>query len=386
METFTIIHKDKKTNARIGILNTKKHPIETPFFMPVATKASVKFLNSKKLGELETKAIISNALILSLRPGDKIIKKLGGIGKFMNFSGINVTDSGGFQMYSDSIYLKSNEKGVFFRNPFSGERILMTPEKNMEIQLNIGSEIAMCLDSMPLYDKSKEEIEKAVGLTINWAKRCKQTHDKLQKNIPKEKRQLLFGISQGGIYEDLRKICATELLKEDFDGYAIGGIALPEFAYKGEMEKAKKLEHKAIMIHKKVIPEDKPVYVMGEGDPVWLLEAISLGVDMFDSRMPTQSARRGTLFTSQGKVKILNKKYEKDKKPIDKECNCFVCKNYSRAYIKFLLSQEEPVGKELTSYHNLYYINGLIDRAKKHIKQGTFEDFKNKIKKAYEKV
>ncbi|OGJ15452.1 hypothetical protein A3K73_04255 [Candidatus Pacearchaeota archaeon RBG_13_36_9] len=375
MEAFTIIHKDK-TNARIGVFKTKKHSIETPFFMPVATKAAAKHLDSRQLEELGAKAVISNSMILHFRPGDKIIKKLGGIGKFMNFSGINVTDSGGFQMYSDSIYIKSSEKGVFFRNPFSGEKILMTPEKNMEIQLNIGSEVAMCLDSMPLYSHSKEEIKTAVEKTTMWARRCKQEHDKLQKNTEKEKRQLLFGITQGGIYEDLRKESISELKELNFDGYSIGGLGLGE-TFEEEM--------KIVKLQKSVLPENKPVYLMGIGNPAEILEAISLGVDMFDSRMPTQSARRGTLFTSKGKLKILNKKYESDKKPIDKECNCFVCKNYSRAYIKFLLSQEEPVGKELASYHNLYYLNSLIEQAKKHIKKRSFKDFKEKIKKAYEK-
>jgi queuine tRNA-ribosyltransferase len=376
MEAFTIIHKDKKTNARIGIIHTKKGKIETPFFMPVATKAAAKHLNSKQLEELGAKAVISNAMILHFRPGDKIIKKLGGIGKFMNFSGINVTDSGGFQMYSDSIYISSNEKGVFFRNPFSGEKILMTPEKDMEIQLNIGSEIAMCLDSMPLYSHSKEKIKESVEKTIMWAKKCKKEHDKLQKNIQKEKKQLLFGITQGGIYQDLRKKSINELKELNFEGYSIGGLGLGE-TFEEEM--------KIVKLQKSMLPENKPIYLMGIGNPSEILEAISLGVDMFDSRMPTQSARRGTLFSSSGRVKILNKKYESDKKPIDENCNCFVCKNYSRAYIKFLLSQEEPVGKELASYHNLYYINNLIEQAKKQIKQGTFKDFKEKVKKVYEK-
>ncbi len=376
MKIFETTHKDKETNARIGIINTKKHPIETPFFMPVATKAAAKHLDSKQLEELRARAVISNSMILHFRPGDKTIKKLGGIGKFMNFSGINVTDSGGFQMYSDSIYLSSNETGVLFRNPFSGEKILMTPEKNMEIQLNIGSEIAMCLDSMPLYSHSKEEIKIAVEKTSLWAKRCKQEHDRLQKKLAKEKRQLLFGITQGGIYEDLRKQSISELKELDFDGYSIGGFGLGE-TFEEEM--------KIVRLQKSILPEDKPIYLMGIGNPPEILEAISLGVDMFDSRMPTQSARRGTLFTSKGKLKILNKKYESDKKPIDQECSCFVCKNYSRAYIKFLLSQEEPVGKELASYHNLYYINSLIEQAKKHIKEGTFKDFKEKIKREYQK-
>jgi queuine tRNA-ribosyltransferase len=376
METFTIISKDKKTNARIGIIHTKKQDIETPFFMPVATKAAAKHINSKQLEELGAKAIISNSLILSLRPGTEIIKKLGGIGKFMNFSGINVTDSGGFQMYSKSIYLKSTDEGVYFKNPFSGEKLLFTPKKSMQVQLDIDSEIAMCIDSMPLYEHSYDSIKEAVRKTTLWAKECKTSHDSLQKNLPKEKRQLLFGITQGGIHEDLRKQSIEDLKTLDFDGYSIGGLGLGE---------TREEENKIIQLQKSLLPENKPIYLMGIGDPVEILEAIAKGVDMFDSRMPTQNARRGTIFTSKGKLKILNKKYESDKSPIDKSCGCFVCKNYSRAYMKFLLSQDEPVGKELASYHNLHYLQQLIRQAKEHIKKGTFDNFRKKVRKVYEK-
>ncbi len=384
-KTFTITHKDKKTKARIGILKTKKGNIETPFFMPVATKATAKYVNSKALEELGAKAVISNALILSIKPGIKIIKKSGGLGKFMNFSGVNFTDSGGFQMYSPSIYIKSNKEGVHFKNPSNGEKIFMTPEKNIEIQISLGGDIAMCLDRMPLYKDSKKEIENAVKLTTLWAKRCKVHHDKMQKKIPKNKRQLLFGIVQGGIYPDLREKSAKELLKLDFDGYSIGGLALPDNCYGGNKEKAKKYEYKAIEIYKKIIPINKITYLMGEGDPVEVLEAISRGIDIFDSKYPAETARRGTLFTSKGKIKILNKKYESDLSSIDNNCGCFACKNYSKAYIRFLLKENEPVGKELTSCHNIHYIQNLIKQAKCEIKKGNFYSFKNRIKKIYNK-
>ncbi|MFA5259564.1 MAG: tRNA guanosine(34) transglycosylase Tgt [Candidatus Pacearchaeota archaeon] len=373
---FTITHKDKKTNARIGILKTKKGQLETPFFMPVSTKGAAKFINSKKVEEMGARVTISNGFILSLRPGTKIIKKLGGLGKFMNFSGANFTDSGGFQMYSKSIYLSSDEKGVLFRNPISGEKIFMTPEKDMEIQLDLGSDVAMCLDRMPLYEDSKKEIQNSVDLTTMWAKRCKEHHDKLQKQIPKVKRQLLFGITQGGIYPDLRKQSTEELLELNFDGYSIGGFGMGE-TFDEEM--------KIVKQQKSIFPENKPIYLMGIGSPPEILEGISYGVDIFDSRMPTQNARRGTLFTSSGKLKILNKKYKLDKSPIDKSCNCFVCKNYTKAYIRHLLKEEEPVGKELASYHNLYYLQDLIKQAKGQIKKGKFKEFKDKIKKIYKK-
>ena len=373
---FSIKHKDKKTKARIGVLKTKKGEIETPFFMPVATKASVKHLSSLDLKEIGVPCVISNTFILSLKPGADRIKKLGGIGKFMNFKGINVTDSGGFQMYSESFLLKTDENGIHFRNPFSNEKMYITPSLDMQLQLKIGAEIAMCLDNMPLIENSKKEIKDAVEKTTQWAVKCKAEHEKLQKKIPKEKRQLLFGISQGGIHKDLRRRSVKEILEVGFEGYALGGLALGE---------ERKDEYKMIEIAKKIIPESKPIYLMGVGEPIEVLEAISRGVDMFDSRFPTQNARRGTLFTSKGKIKLFNKKYENDKSPLDKECDCMVCRNYTKAYIRYQLKQEEGVGLRLASYHNIYFITKLIERAKEEIKKGKFKEFLNNVKKSYEK-
>ncbi len=366
--SFKIIKKDKKTKARIGLLETKKGNVETPFFMPVSTKATPKYINSQILSDLSV-ATISNAFLLSINPGINLVKKFGGIGRFMNYKGINVTDSGGFQMYSESIYIKSTEEGVHFKNPQTGEKIFMTPERNMEIQSAINAEIAMCLDHMPLYSNSKKEIELAVNLTTIWAKRCKIHHKKINKN-----NQLLFGITQGGIYQDLRKKSIKDLLKIGFDGYSIGGLGLGE---------TKKEQDKIVELQRKMIPENKPIYLMGIGDPVEIVNAIAKGIDMFDSRLPTQNARRDTLFTSKGKIRIMNKQYELDKTPIDKNCNCFVCKSYTKAYIRFLLRQEEPVGKELASYHNLFYLKNLIDESKIAIKEGKFLEYKKKIERAY---
>lgn len=384
---FKIKHKDKKTFARVGVLKTRSGSVETPFFMPVATKGAVKFIDSGRLDELGAKVIISNAFILSLRPGVDVVCKMGGLGKFMNFNGINFTDSGGFQMYSDSLYLRSGSRGVWFRNPLNGEKIFMTPEENMCVQFGIGSDVAMCFDRMPLYEDSRDEIERAVELTSKWAWRCKEEHDRLQKGLmkisptrptlgksDKEGRQLLFGITQGGIYKDLREKSIKDLLELDFDGYAIGGFGMGE-TFKEERDIVKE--------QKKFIPFNKPVYLMGIGNPVEILEAISLGCDIFDSRMPTQNARRGTLFTSEGKLRILRKEFEKDSRPIDSKCSCFVCKNYSRAYVRFLLREEEPVGKELASYHNLYYLMDLMRQSKEAISNGKFESFKNSVLKKY---
>jgi queuine tRNA-ribosyltransferase len=373
---FKILAKDKKTKARTGIITTKKGKIETPFFMPVATKTSVKHICTHDLYEMGCNAIISNTFILHLRPGEKLIKKLGGIGKFMNFSGINVTDSGGFQMYSPSLYISSNEKGVFFRDPFNKQKIFITPEKDMEIQLDLNSDIAMCLDTMPLMEHSKKEVELAVERTTAWAKRCRQHHSELQKKVPLNKRQLLWGITQGGIHADLRKKSCEELKEINFDGYSIGGLALGESLQD---------ELKMVEISTAILPENKPRYLMGAGNPVELLEAISRGVDMFDSRFPTQNARRGTIFTSKGKLRIFRKQYELDTKPLDEKCNCWVCKHYSRAYIRYQLYQEEAVGFRLATFHNLHYLTNLMRQSRAAIKAGKFKEFMNKIKKVYEK-
>ena len=374
-KTFIIKHKDKKTKARAGILHTKSGAIETPFFMPVATKTAVKHISSHDLEEMNCKTVISNTFILHLRPGEKIIKKLGGIGRFMDFQGINVTDSGGFQMYSPSLYLKSDDKGVHFRDPFEKKTIFITPEKDMEIQINLDSDIAMCLDTMPLLHHSKNDVEKAVIQTTSWAKRCKLHHDALQKN--KKQKQLLFGITQGGIYGELRKKSCEEMKKMNFDGFSIGGLALGETLQE---------EMKMVEISNKILPENKPRYLMGAGNPAELLEAISRGCDMFDSRFPTQNARHGTLLTSKGKLRISKAKYKLDRKPIDENCGCFVCKDYSRAYIRYLLSQEEPLGMRLATFHNLHYLTNLMKESREAIKRGKFLEFKKKVKKEYEKA
>jgi len=369
---FTILSKDTITKARTGILKTRFGDVETPFFMPVATKASVKYISSDDLEKIGIKAIISNSYILSLKPGEKIIQNLGGIGKFMSFKGAIFTDSGGFQMYSPKLYIKSNYEGVFFRNPFSGEKVFMTPEKSMEIQQAIGSDVAMCLDSMPLYENSKEEIEEAVKKTTLWAKRCKKHHDKLQKN--KKKKQLLFGITQGGVYKELRKKSTEEISKINFDGYAIGGLALGE---------PKEEEYEMIKIVKSLIPENKPIYLMGAGDPTELMEAIALGCDIFDSRFPTKNARHGTLFTWQGKLSLTNSKYKSDDSKIDSKCDCFVCKNYSRAYLHNLLWHNEGAGLRLVSYHNLFFLNELMKKTRNSIKEGKFYELLEKIRQIY---
>jgi queuine tRNA-ribosyltransferase len=371
---FKITHKDKK--ARVGILTTKSGKVETPFFMPVATKGSVKHLSSHDLKSMKNTAVISNAFVLYLRPGDLFFKKFGDIKKFMNYHGINATDSGGFQMYKDTFLIKTTKDGVWFKSPFDGTKHFVTPEKDMEIQMHIGSDIAMCLDSMPLIEHSKTAVKDAILKTADWALRCKIYHDKLYINHKKNKRQLLFAITQGGIYPDLRKQSCNSLKNLDVDGFSIGGLALGE-------PKDKMFE--MVKIHKSIMSENKPCYLMGLGSPLELLEAISMGVDMFDSRFPTQNARRGTIFTSKGKLRLMRKEFEFDNNPLDPDCDCFVCKNYSRAFIRYQLSQKEGTGYRLATYHQIYYLMRLMEQARSAIKKNKFTEFKNKIKKVYEK-
>jgi len=371
---FEIKYRDLKTKARIGLLKGRHGDAETPLFMPVATKATLKHLASDDLERMNAKAIISNAFILSLRPGTEIIREAGGLGKFMDYSGVIFTDSGGFQMYSKKLYLESTEERVVFRNPYSGEKIFMTPEENMKIHADIGSDVAMCLDTMPLYEDSKEAISEAVRKTSLWAKRCKTEHDKIQKKSSDEERQLLFGITQGGIYDDLRRESAEEISKIDFDGYALGGLALGE---------PKEDEYRMVEIVKKIVPEEKPVYLMGAGDPVELLESVSRGVDIFDSRFPTKNARHGKLFTWKGYLNATNAGYKNEFSPIDKDCDCFVCKRYTKAYIAHLLRHLEGTGYRLASYHNVYFLHKLMEKAREEIKKGTFSQFLNEMKRAY---
>ncbi len=371
---FHIVAKDEKSKARTGILHTKSGNIETPFFMPVATKMTSKFVSPDDFTNMNAKAVISNAFILSLKPGSKVIKKAGGIGKMMAWNGINFTDSGGFQMYTDSLYIGSDKNGVRFKNPYTGKELYITPEKDMDIQLDINSDVAMCLDSMPLIENSKEEIRKAIEKTTSWAERCKIYHDKKQHKLSSDKRQILFGIIQGGIHSDLRKISAKELVALNFQGYSIGGLALGE---------PKKEEYKMIEVCKKIIPEEKAVYLMGAGHPLELLEAINRGCDMFDSRFPTRNARHGSLYTWKGKINLLNKKYENDLKPIDEMCDCFSCKTYSKVYIRYLLKQKEGTGYRLASIHNLHFLQSLMKKARESIKEGKFQKLLKSFRKYY---
>jgi len=361
---FKLIAKDG--NARAGILKTTHCNITTPFFMPVATKTAVKYLDARDLEEIGIESIISNAFVLSLRPGIKTIKKAGGINKFMNFKNAIFTDSGGFQKIKDSFYIKSTDKGLHLKSPFDGKKILLTPKKLMHIQNILDSDVAMVIDEMPLHEQSKKEVALAVKRTHKWAQECIKHH--------KNKKQLLFGIAQGGLYPDLREESAKFISALDFDGYAFGGLAI------GEPEKK---TYRMINSQVQHFPENKPRYLMGVGSPVQLINAIAAGADCFDSTFPTQNARHNTLFTSKGKLIIKNSRYKNDTSPIDKNCDCYICKNYSRSHIRHLIKMGEANGLRYATYHNIYFLNNLMKQIRKAIKEKRFNKFKKDFIKRY---
>ena len=368
---FEISNREEK--ARTGKLTINNCSVETPFFMPVVTKGAAKFIDNLKLKEIGSNAIICNGFILSVKPGLKLLEKTKGIHNFINFNGIIFTDSGGFQMYSDKLLIKTTDKGIHFKEPWHGEKLLITPEKDMEIQNIIGSDAAMCLDDMPLYGADKKRIQESVLKTISWAKRCKQKHNELKK-VNTRKKQLLFGIIQGGTYPDLREFCARAIVSLDFDGYAFGGLAIGEPSSE---------TFSAILAAIKFVPEEKPRYLMGVGTPELILEAVSMGIDCFDSRYPTMTARNGTLFTNNGQINIDKKDFEFDKEPIDSSCQCFTCKNFTRAYIHHLNRLKEPTGHLLKTIHNVHWIQNFMKTIREHIKQGKFSEFKKQFLEKY---
>lgn len=359
---FEIIAEQE--NARAGKLKINNKEAETPFFMPVVTKGAAKFINNKELEQIGSEAIICNGFILSVKPGLNVLRKMGGIHKFINYQGIIFTDSGGFQMYSDKLLEKTTEEGIHFKEPFHGSKLLITPEKDMEMQNTIGSDVAMCLDDMPVYGSDKKRIQESVLKTIKWAKRCKKHHDEIKD------KQLLFGIIQGGTDPDLREFCARGIVALDFDGYAFGGLAIGE-----PPEETFKAVEAAI----KLVPKEKPRYLMGVGTPDLILEAVSMGVDCFDSRYPTMTARNGTMFTWKGQINIDKKEFEYDEKPIDPACECFTCKNFTRAYLHHLTRLNEPTGHTLKTIHNVSWMQEFMRRIRESIKQGKFEEFKKEF-------
>lgn len=373
MPCFEITHESNSSAARIGILHTSHGKVQTPFFMPVATKGAVKFVSHPQLqNEMGIECLISNAFINYLKPGLSLIEKAGGIHKFFGWDKSLFTDSGGFQLILDHFVHKVSDKGVQFRNPFDKSLELITPEKAIQIQQSLGSDVAMCLDHQPVFGKTRADYLDSLIRTIEWAQRCKKTCDAHKEKTSSN--QLLFGITQGGIHRDLRVKAAQAISQIDFDGIALGGFGIGE---------AQSDMYSIISASKKVIPENKPVYIMGIGSPVELLNAISNGADIFDSAYPTRMARHGLIFTSKGQVKIDRSVHKEAFVPIDSECNCFVCKNHFRAYLHHLYKTHEQNGHMLLSYHNTYFIAQLLKQIRIAIKENSFESFKKEFEDRY---
>lgn len=371
---FKITHKDKQTNARVGLLKTQHGVIETPEFMPVGTQATVKALSNEDLKYCGTQIILGNTYHLYLRPGIEIIKNAGGLHKFMSWDGPILTDSGGFQIFSLATLMKVKDKGVEFNSHIDGSRHFLTPEDIVRLQCELGSDIIMVLDECLHYPCPKDKAERSLELTTRWARRSKEELKHFSSQFTAHGSRLLFGIIQGSTYPDLRKRSAEKLVDIGFDGYAIGGLSVGE---------PKDLIYEMMESSVKYLPEDKPRYAMGIGMPDDFFKAIEMGVDMFDCVVPTRNARNGTAYTNEGKVIIRNGKYSKDLAPLSESCSCLVCKNYSRSYIRHLFNTEEILGLRLTSLHNVYFYVNLLKRIRDSIKKGLFlklkEEFKDKV-------
>ena len=358
--TFEITHICKQSGARTGILHTPHGDVETPMFMPVGTQATVKFVSPEELKDLGSGVVLANTYHLWLRPGEDIVDQAGGVQKFMNYKGPMLTDSGGFQVFSLADQRKITEEGVTFKNSLNGDTLFLSPEKSIQIQNKIGADIIMSFDECIPYPATGEYVEKSTERTLRWALRGKQAHSR-----PEE--QALFGIVQGGDYEDLRIYCAEKLIEMDFPGYAIGGTSVGE---------DKETMYRMVKWASDALPFDKPRYLMGVGAVNDLLEAVSRNVDMCDCVLPTRIARHGTLMTSEGRISIRKAIYKNDFTPLDPECDCYTCRNYTKAYLNHLQRTNEGFGTRLMSIHNLRFLVKLMEDARKAIKEDRFNDFK----------
>lgn len=365
--TYEHIKTCKQTGARLGIVHTPHGSFETPAFMPVGTQATVKTMSPEELKEVGAGIILSNTYHLWLRPGQDIVEEAGGLHKFMNWDRPILTDSGGFQVFSLSEFRKIKEEGVHFRHHLNGSKLFLSPEKAMEIQNSLGADIMMAFDECPPFPATREYMKASVERTSRWAERCLGAHAR-----PAD--QALFGIVQGGEFEELRAQSAKDLVSLDFPGYAIGGLSVGE--PKDIMNRI--LEHTTPLL-----PHDKPRYLMGVGSPDSLIDGAIRGVDMFDCVLPTRIARNGTLMTSEGRLNIRNAKFERDFRPLDENCSCHVCKTYSRAYIRHLIRADETFGIRLTSYHNLHFLLNLMEQVRDAIRHDRLGDFREEFFESY---
>ena len=364
--TYELLHVDKNSGARRGVIHTPHGDIHTPVFMPVGTQATVKSMTPEELKEIEAQIILSNTYHLYLRPGNDLVKEAGGLHEFMKWDRPILTDSGGFQVFSLGPLRKITEEGVEFKSYLDGSKHFLSPEDVMKIENDLGADIIMAFDECCPYPSTYEYTKNSMERTTRWAKRCKDAH--------KRDDQGLFGIIQGGFYEDLREKSAKDLIELDFPGYAIGGISVGE----------PKEEFLRILKHTTpLMPKDKPRYLMGVGTPDYLIEAAIAGIDMCDCVLPTRIARNGTAMTWNGKVVVRNATYERDWNPLDKECDCYTCKNYTRAYLRHLIKANEILGVRLLSIHNLRFLTKLMERVRIEIENDNLLNFRNEFYKKY---
>ena len=359
----------KDGNARAGVIETPHGKIETPVFMPVGTQATVKAMTKEELEEINSQIILGNTYHLYLNPGDDLVDDFGGLHKFMRWDRPILTDSGGFQVFSLGSLRRIKEEGVHFRSHLDGSKHFLSPEKSISIQNNLGSDIMMVLDECPPGMSSREYLIPSIERTTRWAKRC------IDANKNKD-RQGLFAIVQGGIYEDLRDKSFEELSRydEDFAGYALGGLAVGE---------PREDMYRILEYITPKLPENKPRYLMGVGEPLDMLEAVESGIDMMDCVQPTRIGRHGTVFTKYGRLVIKNKAYELDDRPLDEGCDCYACKNYTRGYVRHLFKAKEILGQRLATYHNLHFLIKLMNDSREAIKEGRFKEFKDEFIKNY---
>jgi queuine tRNA-ribosyltransferase len=363
---FEVVHQDTVSGARQGRLTTAHQVVDTPTFMPVATKATVKTLTPTEIRDMGTQAIISNAFHLYLGPGHELIKKAGGLHRFMGWDGAIFTDSGGFQILRKEFKFKLNNQGINYMNSRDGKRYMYTPELCMEIQGALGSDVAMVLDDCPPWGSNRDEIRDSVCRTVDWAQRSldSRCNDK----------QMVFGILQGGTLPDMRVECANRLVEMEFDGYGIGGLSIGE---------PKDVMHETIRLNLPMIPEDKPRYLMGVGSPVELLDSIYLGVDIFDSAFPTRNARHQSAMTRHGQVDLRRASFKDDFRPIDEECECYTCRHFSRSYIYHLFKESEMLAMRLASIHNVHFLQDMMAGARTAISEDRFNEFRDRFKSEY---
>lgn len=353
--------KDSTDQARTGVLKTRHGKLKTPFFMPVATKGSVKLISFSEIKKMGFDCLISNSFLLSIRPGIPVIKKFGDAQKFMGWNGSLFTDSGGFQILRDEFFQKIDDSGVYFRNPIDQSNEHLTPEKAIAIQNALGSDVAMCLDDVPRTNASVSRLKESQERTFEWAKCCLAAH--------KNKKQLLFGICQGGTNPALRKKSSEQIASLDFDGLALGGLCLGE-------DKAQM--HRMVSISTNIFPENKIRYLMGVGAPLDLIQGVEWGVDCFDSAFPTQAGRHGWAFHHHGRLSVSNARFKNDSKPLDSNCNCEVCQTHSRAYLYHLIKTKEESGLRHLSFHNLFFVSSLMKEMRVAIRENDWKKLKKK--------